>query len=452
MSGLHRARPAPPVRHVHLGLGNFFRAHQAWYSHRAPDAGDWGIAAFTGRSPDLADALSAQDGLYTLDVRGPDGDRFELVESVVAAHAATDHVAWLRYLADPDVRVVTSTVTEAGYLRAGGGVDTYRADVRADVQALRDDASASVRTVPARLVAGLLARRAADAGPLSIVPCDNLPDNGAAVRQAVQGLAALVDPSLVGWIEDEVSWVTTMVDRITPEPTVDDVALVRTATGTDDRAPVVTEPFSEWVLSGDLRAGAPDWGAAGVVLTDDVTPFEARKLGLLNGAHSLLAYAAPLRGHVTVGEAIADDVCRDWVEQWWDEVSRHLSLPADDVAAYRAALTARFENPAIRHRLDQIAADGSQKVPVRFLPTVRLERAAGRLPDGGLRAVAAWVLHLRGDGVPVTDAAGGDVVRLASGTLEQAVPRVVRALDVALADDDAVLAAVVAHARDLAPR
>ncbi|MBX9244867.1 mannitol dehydrogenase family protein, partial [Actinotalea ferrariae] len=171
-----RTRTRPPVRHVHLGLGSFFRAHQAWYTQHAPDAAAWGIAAFTGRRPDLARALAAQDAVYTLAVRGPDGDRYETVESVAAALAADDHASWLGHLADPAVALVTSTVTEAGYaLRADGGLDLDRPDVRADLDALRADPRALVRTVPARLVAGLAARRRADAGPLTLVPCDNLP-------------------------------------------------------------------------------------------------------------------------------------------------------------------------------------------------------------------------------------------------------------------------------------
>ncbi|MCL3859771.1 mannitol dehydrogenase family protein [Actinotalea sp. K2] len=452
-AALRRTAPAAPVRHVHLGLGNFFRAHQAWYTHRAADAGDWGIAAFTGRSPDLAVTMAAQDGLYTLDTRGRDGDHFEVVRSVVAAHAATDHGAWLRYLADPGVGIVTSTVTEAGYLRgADGGLDETRPAVQAEVRALRDDPTAGVRTAPGRLVAGLLARRRADAGPISVIPCDNLPENGAVVARVTRRFAELVDPSLVGWLDGNVGWVTTMVDRITPEPTEADRALIRAETGVDDRAPVVTEPFSEWVLSGELAAGSPGWAGAGAVVTDDIHPFEARKLGLLNGAHSLLAYAGPLRGHATVAEAVADDTCRGWVEEWWDEASTHLTLPAADVAAYRTALLERFGNPAIRHRLEQIAADGSQKVPVRILPTVRLERAAGRMPDGAARALAAWVLHLRGDGCAVTDPGAAGLVQQVSGPLPTAVHRVLSGLDGSLADDDALVAAVIEHAQALSRR
>ncbi|KGM12170.1 oxidoreductase [Cellulomonas bogoriensis 69B4 = DSM 16987] len=435
---------------MHLGLGNFFRAHQAWYTHHAPDAQEWGIAAFTGRSPDLALAMAAQDGLFTLDTRGPDGDAFEVVTSVVEPRAAQDHEAWITRVADPAVAVLTSTVTEAGYVRgADGRPDTARDDVQADLATLREEPTARVRTAPARILAGLMARRHADAGPLTVVPCDNLPDNGAAVRTVVHAMAELVDPTMVGWLEQNVAWVTTMVDRITPEPTDADVDLVRRGTGVEDRAPVVTEPFSEWVLSGSMIAGSPDWAAAGAIVTDDVAPFEARKLGLLNGAHSLLAYAGSVRGHRTVRDAITDDVCRGWVEHWWDEASAHLTLPHEDVAEYRRALLDRFANPAIRHLLAQIAMDGSQKLPVRVLPTLRRERAAGRVPVGAARVLAAWVRHLRGDGAPVRDPRGEELSGLAGGSLDEAVARVLGAMDAALADDVELRGVVVALAREL---
>jgi fructuronate reductase len=446
-------RPAAPVRLVHLGLGNFFRAHQAWYTDRAPDTHDWGIAAFTGRRGDLADALTAQEGLYTLVTRAADGDRFDVLASISRAHAGTDHQAWLGYLASPDVRAVTITVTEAGYVRGpDGGLDRDRPEVQADVEALRQDLTAVVRTAPARLVAGCAARRRADGGPLTVVPCDNLPGNGAVVAGVVRDLAELVDPGLADWVAGSVAYVTTMVDRITPKTTAEDLRAVKEATGLDDRCPVATEPFSEWVLSGAFPGGRPRWDDAGATVTDDIEPYEHRKLWLLNGGHSLLAYAGSALGNQTVAEAVADETCRAWLEEWWSEASQHLSLPAADVAAYRAALLDRFANPRMHHRLDQIAADGSQKLPVRILPTLRRERAEGRLPQGAARALAAWVCHLRGVGAPVTDARADQVVPLAAASLPEAVPRVLAALDPALADDDDLVAAVLAHAEQLGQR
>jgi fructuronate reductase len=443
-------RAAAPVRLVHLGLGNFFRAHQAWFTDRAPDAADWGIAAFSGRRATLAEALTAQEGLYTLVTRAGDRDRFDVLSSLSRAHPAAEHDAWLGYLASPDVRAVTITVTEAGYLRgADGGLDRDRPEIRADAEALKADPRALVRTAPGRLLAGLAARRRADAGPLALVPCDNLPDNGAVVARVVRDLAELVDPDVTAWLEDAVAPVTTMVDRITPETTPAEARIVAEATGLADCCPVVTEPFAEWVLSGAFPGGRPRWEDAGAILTDDVEPFEQRKLWLLNGGHSLLAYAGSARGHATVAEATADDACRAWLEEWWSEASPHLRLPADDVMAYREALLDRFANPRMRHRLDQIAADGSQKLPIRFLPVVRLERAAGRTPSGATRALAAWVCHLRGRGAPVKDARADAVLPLADGPLPDAVARILGVLDPALAADDELATAVLAHAEEL---
>jgi fructuronate reductase len=445
-----QGRPAAPVRLVHLGLGNFYRAHQTWYTDRAPDAGDWGYAAFTGRRAELADALNAQDGLYTLITRAADGDRCEVLSSISRAHAGADHEAWLGYLASPQVRAVTITVTEAGYVRGPeGGLDRDRDQVKGDVEALRKDLGAVVRTAPARLVAGCAARRQGDGGPLTVVSCDNLPGNGAVVARVVRDLAELVDPGLADWIAGSVSYVTTMVDRITPRTTPEDVRTVLEATGLYDSSPVGTEPFSEWVLSGPFPGGRPGWDAAGATITDDIEPYEHRKLWLLNGGHSLLAYAGSILGHQTVADTVADETCRGWLEEWWSEASRYLSLPEADVAAYRGALLDRFANPRMHHRLAQIAVDGSQKLPVRILPTLHRERAAGRLPSGAVRVLAAWVCHLRGAGAPVSDARADQVVPLADGPLPQAVPRVLGALDPALADDGELVTAVVAHAERL---
>jgi len=445
------ARLAAPVRHVHLGLGNFFRAHQAVYTDLAPDADGWGIAAFTGRSPDLADTMSSQDGLYTLITEAPEGNRFDVIASVSKAHAGGDLDSWLRYLSSPEIRILTLTVTEAAYCRnEDGGLDHDAAAVLADIATLKNGTYRMVSSVPGRLVAGFATRRAADAGAISVVPCDNLSSNGLAVSRVVTDMAERVDPTLAGWINESVSFITTMVDRITPRASAADRRSVEQRTGVRDRCPVVTEPFSEWVLQGDFPGGRPRWEQGGAEFVEDVRPFEQRKLWLLNGAHSLLAYAGSIRGHTTVVEAVADDTCREWVEQWWDDSSRHLAQSPELIERYRTALMERFGNPAMRHRLDQIAADGSQKLPERTLPVLALERQEGRVPLGATRTLAAWVLHLRGIGAPITDARKHDLVPLASGPLADAVHRVLTFLDPELGEDAAVTTAVLAQAEELA--
>jgi fructuronate reductase len=434
------------VRIAHLGPGGFFRAHQAWYTEHAPDAAEWGIAAFAGRTGAVARELADQDGLYTLLVRAADGDRREVVSALSTVSADLDD--WRRYFARPELALVTTTVTEAGYRRADdGGLDRGDPEVAADIDALRENGvDAEVVTAPGKLVLGAAVRRAGSLPDLAVVPCDNVPENGAMVARVVGELAAAVDPGLADWIGRHVSFVTTMVDRITPHTTDDDRAEVRTRAGVDDPVPVVTEPYVEWVLSGAFPAGRPRWEDVGARFVDDITPWEHRKLWLLNGSHSLLAYAGTLRGHDTVSEAIADPVLRGWVEQWWEDAARHLPLPDEEIAAYRGALLERYANPRIRHLLRQIAADGSQKVPIRILPTVRADLAEDRVPTGAARVLAAWVCHLRGTGAPVVDVAGEEFTALAAGDLDDAVCRVLARLDV---DDERLLTAVTAAAEEL---
>jgi fructuronate reductase len=452
---LSRALPdtpaAAPIRIVHLGEGNFHRAHQAWYTAHAPDADQWGIVGFTGRRPDLADALTPQDGLYTLITRGANGDTFEVIGALSAVHPASDHGAYLDYLSSPQTALVTITVTEAGYIRnAEGRLDSDRDVIIADVEALRSDPRRMVSSLPARLVAGLLARRAANSGAITILSCDNLPENGPVTKTVVTDLAMLVDQSLPDWIESNVDFATSMVDRITPVTTDEDRRIVQEQTGYLDASPVPTEPFSEWVVSGAFPAGRPRWEDAGAQLVDDVEPFEQRKLWLLNGSHSMLAYAGSVRGHETIDKAIADPACREWVNTFWDEASRHLPFPPAEVANYRAALLTRFSNPHMRDQLARIAADGSTKLVVRTLPTVRAERAAGRIPVGCATTLAAWVLHLRGIGAPVKDAGAASAQQAAnSGELTTAVPAVLDTLEEGLGQDQDLVRAVIAQAEAL---
>jgi fructuronate reductase len=358
-----------PVRVAHLGLGAFHRSHQAWYTQAANEAGgEWGIAAFTGRSPEAARMLAAQDAVYTLVERGPAADAFTPIDALSRVHDGADADTWRGTLADPEVAVLTLTITEAGY-RPGSAA-------------------------PARILDGLRARSAAGAGALAVVSCDNLPHNGRTLRDAVLTLA---DPGsdLAAWVEENVSFVSTMVDRITPATTDADRAAVRQAVGWDDAAPVVTEPFTEWVLAGAFPAGRPPWEAGGARFVDDVEPFERRKLWLLNAGHSLLAYHGLLRGLPTVAAAMADAAVRDELERLWAEQRTELPFDAPTVDAALAALRDRFANARIEHRLAQVAADGSQKLGPRILDPLRSRLAAGRDPgEAQLGVLAAWAAHL----------------------------------------------------------
>jgi fructuronate reductase len=444
-------RPAAPVKIVHLGLGNFFRAHPAWYTEHASDAPEWGIAAFGGRGREPAQAIAAQDGLYTLVIRAAEADRFEVVASISRAHEGRAHQEWLACVAAPETALVTVTVTEAGYRANGQGrLDTDDPAVQADVAALCQDLSSPVTTAPARLVAGLAARHGLDAGPLAVVPCDNVPGNAAVTGQVLGELAAMVDPALETWIDENVSVVGTVVDRITPRATESDRRTVALATGFDDEVPVVTEAYHEWVISGSFPLGRPGWESAAAVSTDDLEPYEHRKLWLLNGAHSLLAYAGSIIGHTTVAQAMSDERCREWLGQWWDEAGVHLPQPAGELAAYRSALAGRFGNPRIGDRLARIAEDGSEKLRVRVVPVVRAEREAGRVPHGAARILSAWVCHLRGLGAPVRDVRAERLAVVGRLSWRPAVRAALDVLDPTLAGDDVLAAVVLEGCRELA--
>lgn len=438
---LNRAlRPSAkaPVRIVHLGLGAFHRSHQAWYTHQAGDAADWGIAAFTGRRPDAALALAEQDGLYTVVERGDAGDSFATVSSIVEAVDGADVGRLAALVAAPATAVITLTITEAAYrLRADGSLDTGAADVAADL-ALLASGSGYPTTPLGRLVLALAARRDAGAGPLAVVCCDNLSNNGTVAHNAVVGMAGAWDAGLASWIEANTSFVSTSVDRITPRTTGADVEAVQAACGYRDSSPVVAEPFSNWVLSGDFPAGRPRWEDAGAVFVADIEPYENRKLWLLNGAHSLLAYAGQLRGNTTVAEALADPLCRDAVERFWDEAEANLPAGELGIPAYRAALLDRFSNARIAHHLAQIAMNGSTKLRMRAVPVLRAERAAGRTGAAAALMIAAWMDHTT-TADELHDPLAGEVAAASRLTGAERIRALLALVDPALAADGPVL-------------
>ncbi len=376
-----------------------------------------------------------------------------MISSLTRAHRSEDSGAWLRYLAAPTTSIVSLTVTEAGYRRAPeGGLDIADDAVRADLAAWRPDGSAPVRTVPGRLAAGFAARRAGDAGAVTLISCDNLPSNSTAALRVVTEYARAVDPGLSDWITGNVRAVDTLVDRITPATTPADIASVRARTRLDDACPVVTEPYSEWALSDTFAADRPDWPSAGALITEDLVPYEQRKLWLLNGAHSLLAYAAPSRGHRTVADAIADPLVLAWVREWWDDAARHVALPVVETALYRDTLIERFGNRRIGHQLAQIAADGSGKLPVRVLPVLARERGQGRLPPGAVHILGGWVAHLRGNGIPVSDAAVERALpAIRSGSISDATRRALALLGTELADDAELVSSIARAAGEFGP-
>ena len=446
------------VRAAHIGLGSFHRAHQVWATelgNRAllADGVDAdalaGYASYTGRRPDAARRLAAQDGLYHLLVKGKSGDDAELVSALIRpVDGGGAGVDAGRIAADRAVSVITLTITEAGYRRnAAGGLDTSDPDVVHDIAALAAGGT-GLRTAPARIVAAVRGRAVAGHPPLAVVSCDNLIGNGDALAQVVAELMAMAVPELVDSLA-ATSFVNTMVDRITPRTVDADRSTVRELTGFDDADPVPCEPFTEWLLAGAFPSGHPSWDLGGARFVEDVQPFEHRKLWLLNGAHSLLAYVGGLRGYQTVDAAMGDAECVRLMNAWWDDAAAQLVLPDAEVTAYRDALAERFTNPRIRHLLKQIAGDGSQKLPVRLVPVLTATRAAEGSCEAGVTVAAAYVLHLRGVGLPVTDVAAARMTELASGSLTSAVPRVLDQLSEGLGQDAGLVGDVVSMAESL---
>ncbi len=393
--------PRPPARIAHFGLGAFHRAHQAWFTAHSSDAREWGICAFTGRSPGLATTLRRQDGLYTLIERSATGDRFEIMTNLVEIHDGADSAAIMDVVSRPDIVVITTTVTEAGYrLHLDGTPRSDDAELDSDVTTLTRVLQGElletpvVATVPGRLLLGLEARRRNEGGPVTIVPCDNLPRNGRVLQRGLQHLAFVISPRLHDWMKENVTFVSSSVDRITPRTTVDDLEAVTRATQWLDAAPVVTETFASWVIAGTFLAGRPHWESAGAQFVDDVEPYERRKLWLLNGAHTLLALLGLDAGHRTVAQAIGDPKCRDVVESFWSSARRQLPEHLD-LDAYCEGLIERFENSRIMYELEQIASDSAMKIRTRIAPVISAELLAGHGCEAGAEALASWIGRVR---------------------------------------------------------
>ena len=415
---------------VHLGVGAFHRAHQAVYTDdvlaRDPS---WGIVAASLRSPDTYDALAPQDGLYTVSVRSQAGEALRVVgaiRQVIVAPRATEDL--LHAMADPQTRIVTLTVTEKGYCHdpATGALNEAHPDIVHDLEFLKEPKSA-----PGFIVEALRRRRMAGVPPFTVLTCDNLPSNGRTVKRVLTRFAELVDPDLGRFVADELSCPSTMVDRIVPATSDEDRQRIGGVLGVEDAWPVVTEPFTQWVIEDNFSLGRPAWEMAGDEFVADVEPYEHMKLRLLNGSHSTLAYLGYLAGYETVADTMADPAFVRLIQGLMDEeVTPTLHMPPGaDLASYKRALIERFKNPALKHRTWQIAMDGSQKLPQRLLGTLR-DRLRDDAPIGRLSlGVAAWMRYVTGldeTGAPIdvrdpmaarlrelADRAGGSAERLA---------------------------------------
>jgi fructuronate reductase len=395
-------RPDPrsvTVGQVHLGLGAFHRAHQAVYTEdaiRHTGETHWGIAAFTQRNGVAAARLSPQDGLYTVVERGAEAAPSRIVGALrEVGDGSTDPEAVVDRISDPAVHVVTLTVTEKGY-RHNPVTGDLRRD---DPHVLADLGSRTPRTVPGVLAHAIARRTAAGAGPLTVISCDNLPDNGRLLERLVHDFADIAGLSI-----DGATFPSTVVDRIVPVTTDNDIAALRERIGVRDDAPVICEPFRQWVIENRFAGRVPGWSSVGAQVVDDAAPWEQLKLRMLNAAHSTLAYLGLRLGYRSIAEAVGDPVLLDVCRRMFDEdVVPSLEVPAGvDAIGYGESVLARFANTALPHTTIQVAADGSQKIGPRLLRTVSSRAAQGASARWAALGVAGWALHV----VDPVDAAG----------------------------------------------
>ena len=388
-------RAAQAAGIVHIGIGAFHRAHQAVYTDDAMGAGerDWGIIGVSLRSGDVAAQLNPQGGLYAVATRSAAGSQLRVIGAVQQVLvAAEDTQAVIDAIAAPTTHIVSFTVTEKGYLRTADGA--------LDLAAAKG-ASSLYRFVGAALAV----RQAAGLPGLTLLSCDNLANNGAVLRRLMREYLAAEHGELVDWFDAQCRCPATMIDRIVPATTDADRAAIAAELGVRDEGAVVTEGFSQWVIEDDFAGPRPRWEAVGAELVTDVAPYETAKLRMLNGAHSALAYIGLGAGHEFVHQAIADPAIRPVIERLMrDEAAPTIdAAPGQDLAAYADALLERFANPALHHRLIQIAMDGSQKIPQRWLETLVWHQRRGARCPSLEAAINAWIAFLRSGDHPLED-------------------------------------------------
>jgi len=378
---------------VHLGVGAFHRAHQAVYiDDLLANDPNWGICGVSLNSRDVRDALVPQDGLYTLALLGEQTSLRVVgaLREVLAAREQGERV--LARLADANVRLVTLTITEKGYCLSAGELDFAHPDIAHDVIYPTTPVSAV-----GYLVEGLRRRKASKLPPFTVLSCDNLPDNGGKLRRAVVAFAQRMDHDLACWIAENGAFPRSMVDSITPATDDAMSARVSAELGCVDAWPVQREAYTQWVVEDAFCNTRPPLEVAGVTMSDDIAGYDRAKLRLLNAPHSALAYLGSLMGIETVAQAMATPVLAAFVERLMREaIVPNVAAPGGfDASRYVGAILERFRNPAIQHRLSQIAWDGSQKIPVRLLGTIADALEAGRPIDLLCLPVAGWLQFVR---------------------------------------------------------
>jgi fructuronate reductase/mannitol 2-dehydrogenase len=399
-----RAALTPGV--VHIGVGRFHRAHQALYFHELAERGvrDWGVIGVGLRSRAVKEALEPQDLLYTVVERGPRGDAARVVGALARfLHAPADPEAVLGALTDPRVRLVTVTVTANGYhLDAStGDLDTDAPEIVAELEHPERPT-----TFIGYVVEALDRRRRAGVAPFTVLSCDNVQQNGRTTRAVVLSHARLRDPGLAAWIEEQVRFPSSMVDRITPDTTEMDAEYIAGTFGIDDRSPVMTEAFRQWIVEDVFAHGRPPLEQVGVQFVADVRPYELMKKRLLNGSHTALAYLGCLAGHRTTDAALSDPPFRAFIGELMENEMTPLlpAVPGIDLDDYKRTLLERLGNTKIRDELQRLCRRGSTKVPSYLLAPIREARAAGTPHELLTLAVAGWLRYSRG-----VDLAGADI-------------------------------------------
>jgi fructuronate reductase len=385
---------------VHLGLGAFARAHTAVFTENAmlaTGSPDWGIVGVTQRSDTVARQLAPQDGLFTVAERGSGAAPLRVVSSIVEAISGRNHPETVvDRIAAGTTQVVTLTITEKGYR-----IDPHTGSLNtADPQVQADLAGNPPQTAIGQITRGIQQRSRTDGGPLTVVSCDNLPGNGELTGTLVRAFAAALPDAesrpLLAWLDAYVTFPNTMVDRMVPATTAADLDAVEHELGLRDEAAVVAEPFMQWVIEDNFAGNRPAWEEAGALFSTDVAAWEAAKLRLLNASHSMLAYLGLATGKETISDAVGEDAFRTACARMMaEDAVPTISLPAGlDGGTYCAQVLERFANPALGHTTAKVGTDGSQKIGLRLLTTVRAGLAAGHAPKWAALAVAAWMHHV----------------------------------------------------------
>ncbi|WP_130830773.1 mannitol dehydrogenase family protein [[Erwinia] mediterraneensis] len=430
------------TRMVHIGFGAFHRAHQALCSDKLAEQGsDWGYCEVNLNSGEVIQALREQQLLYTVTEKADDHLSTRVIGVITAAlHGKSDGIdAVIDAMSQPEVAIVSLTVTEKGYchLPASGNLNPDHPDIQHDLQQPE-----TPRSVPGVILAAIRRRRARGLPPFSVMSCDNMPENGQVTRKVMIQLAALQDEELASYIQQQLSFPSTMVDRIVPAMSDEAFAALSQRLGCTDPVGVEAEPFFQWVIEDNFVRGRPAWEKAGAELVDDVLPFEEMKLRMLNGSHSFLAYLGYLAGYQHISDCMADP--------WFRQAAHTLMLQEQaptlrtrdvDLAAYADSLITRYENRAIRHRTYQIASDGTQKLPQRLLDSVRWHLQRGSCCDLLLLGVAGWMRYVgardeQGQAIEIKDPLKAELARCVAQSAEgEARVRALLALNMVFADD-----------------